>query len=377
MARVGWGRHSTVVTGSNDVTKQVSLNAWNADITNSGMFGYTSSSITVTTNKIIPTDSFTIISGGGTINLITNTNVQDKDLLFLLDGGGGAILAHNQTASGSDEKVMLLSALNKTLSATIPTVLYRLSGVWYEFALNSDLVNSNINANAAIAFSKLAALTSAHILLGNGSNVATDTAVSGDITITNAGVTTIGNNAVTSAKLATTVNVIGKDDIWIPAVAMWTSTTSGATAVAKVETATNKLNIQYMDFPDAANSSAEFTWFTPRNWDASTVKATFVFQVASGGGTNNVKFQLQGVAVRDNVAIDTAWGTGQTATTTSRAAANITVSAQTSAITIGNTPQAGDLVQFRVMRDTTDTETVTARLIGVRIEYGISQATAV
>jgi len=44
-------------------------------------------------------------------------------------------------------------------------------------------------------------LTSAHLLIGNGSNVATDTAVTGDVTITNAGVTAIGSSKVTSAMI--------------------------------------------------------------------------------------------------------------------------------------------------------------------------------
>ena len=32
MARTGWGRHTVVATGSNDATKQVSVNAWNNDL---------------------------------------------------------------------------------------------------------------------------------------------------------------------------------------------------------------------------------------------------------------------------------------------------------------------------------------------------------
>lgn len=51
------------------------------------------------------------------------------------------------------------------------------------------IVNGDISASAAIAFSKLASLTSAHILVGSAGNVATDVAVSGDISLTNAGVT--------------------------------------------------------------------------------------------------------------------------------------------------------------------------------------------
>lgn len=53
----------------------------------------------------------------------------------------------------------------------------------------TNVANTNISASAAIDFSKLAALTSAHILVGNVSNVAADVAVTGDISLTNAGVT--------------------------------------------------------------------------------------------------------------------------------------------------------------------------------------------
>lgn len=65
--------------------------------------------------------------------------------------------------------------------------------------LLSGIVNANIDASAAIAFSKLAALDSANILVGNGSNVATKVAVTGDVTISNAGVTAIAAGAVVTA----------------------------------------------------------------------------------------------------------------------------------------------------------------------------------
>ncbi len=44
-------------------------------------------------------------------------------------------------------------------------------------------------------------LTSAHLFVGNGSNVATDTAITGDVTIGNTGVTAIGSSKVTSAMI--------------------------------------------------------------------------------------------------------------------------------------------------------------------------------
>jgi hypothetical protein len=57
------------------------------------------------------------------------------------------------------------------------------------------------------------ALTSANILVGNGSNVATAVAMSGDATLLNTGVLTIANNAVTLADMAqvATATVLGRN----------------------------------------------------------------------------------------------------------------------------------------------------------------------
>jgi hypothetical protein len=65
--------------------------------------------------------------------------------------------------------------------------------------LSGSIVNADINASAAIAFSKLASLTSANILVGSSGNVATSVAVTGDVTISNAGVTAIAAGAIVNA----------------------------------------------------------------------------------------------------------------------------------------------------------------------------------
>jgi len=59
------------------------------------------------------------------------------------------------------------------------------------------IVNADINASAAIAFSKLATLSSTNILVGSSGNVAASVAMTGDVTIGNTGVTAIGANKVT------------------------------------------------------------------------------------------------------------------------------------------------------------------------------------
>jgi hypothetical protein len=68
---------------------------------------------------------------------------------------------------------------------------------------DNTIVNAEINSSAAIAFSKLASLASANILVGNASGVPTATAVTGDVTITNAGVTAIASNVIVNADINT------------------------------------------------------------------------------------------------------------------------------------------------------------------------------
>lgn len=66
---------------------------------------------------------------------------------------------------------------------------------------NGAITDAKVNAAAAIAFSKLAALATGQLLVGNG-GVATATTLSGDATISSSGVITIANNAITTAKIA-------------------------------------------------------------------------------------------------------------------------------------------------------------------------------
>lgn len=64
------------------------------------------------------------------------------------------------------------------------------------------IVNADVNNAAAIAYSKLAALPSADILVGSAGNVATAVPVTGAVTLTNAGVTALAAGSVALANLA-------------------------------------------------------------------------------------------------------------------------------------------------------------------------------
>ena len=81
---------------------------------------------------------------------------------------------------------------------------------------NGAIVNDDINASAGIAHSKLANVTDGRILVGNGSNVPTAVAVSGDVTLANDGAVTIANDAVEIGMIGCEQTTISDSDSHIP-----------------------------------------------------------------------------------------------------------------------------------------------------------------
>lgn len=85
------------------------------------------------------------------------------------------------------------------------------SAVTSDKIADNTIINADINSAAAIAHSKLASIAAGSILMGNSSNVATATALTGDVTITNAGVTAIASNTVVNADINSAASIdIGK-----------------------------------------------------------------------------------------------------------------------------------------------------------------------
>jgi hypothetical protein len=73
----------------------------------------------------------------------------------------------------------------------------------------SDIVNADIKSDAAIAHTKLANITAGQVLLGNGSNVPTATALSGDVTVNSSGVTAIGSGVIVDADVNASAAIAG------------------------------------------------------------------------------------------------------------------------------------------------------------------------
>jgi hypothetical protein len=154
-----------------------------------------------------------------------------------------------------------------------------------------------------------------------------------------------GSNVLTAA----TGVEQGQFTIWVPAAAMVASTTNGC-ALTQVEYGTNDVDILVGEFDSATEEYAQFQIQMPKSWDESTIIAQFVWSTAATSG--DVIWALQGTAIADDDAIDSAWGTAQTVTDTAKGtASDIAITSETSAITISGSPAAEEYVQFRVYRD--------------------------
>lgn len=155
--------------------------------------------------------------------------VQDKGAIYTSDGSGydstllvganGNVLVANSAATnGINWAPAVVAAAPFTYTTATRTLT---------IATATNAVSGILSAadHTTFAAKQSATLTSAHILVGNGSNVATDVAMTGDVAITNAGVTSI-----------TAATVTGK---------LITGFVSGSGVVAATDTilqAINKLN---------------------------------------------------------------------------------------------------------------------------------------
>lgn len=118
-----------------------------------------------------------------------------------LGQNSGVIIGDTNNVSGI---VDLTVTGTTTLAAALSGVVKASSGV----VSAATIVNADVNAAAAIDYSKLATLTSGNILVGSAGNVATSTAVTGDVTISNAGVTAIASGVIVNGDVNASAGIV-------------------------------------------------------------------------------------------------------------------------------------------------------------------------
>ena len=174
-----------------------------------------------------------------------------------------------------------------------------------------------------------------------------------------------GNNTV--------VRKGGKHSIWIPATAMYPTTTNGCAALAQVELS-NGPELKCLDFDDGSDEFAQFTVAFPKSWNGGTV--TFkAYWCSSATDTDGVSWALQACGMNDNETTNLAFGTAVVVDDANQGAANeLMITAESGAITINGTPADDDLTFFQIFRDVSDsndTAAEDARLLGIKLYYTI------
>ena len=163
--------------------------------------------------------------------------------------------------------------------------------------------------------------------------------------------------------------------LFLSSAGMWPSTSNGCAEAAKTEYGTNDVDLYQLAFDKDSDEFAQATIAMPSDWDGGTVTATFYWTTASGdgGSSETVQWACQGRSYANDEAIDQAWGTAQSVSDTWIADLDLHVTSATSAITIGGTPAASELVQFRVYRDVSEDDLgADTQLLGVMIAYSRS-----
>lgn len=151
--------------------------------------------------------------------------------------------------------------------------------------------------------------------------------------------------------------------------------TAGCYYLKQIEMGTNKNVYDYWAFDKDAIMYAYANVAMPDDYTGGTILAKFYWTHPATTTNFKVSWGLQAVSFSDDDALDAAFGTAQYANDTGGTTSDLYISPQTSEITIGGTPVAGDLVNFRVLRKaddgTNDTLAVDAYLLGVMIWYPV------
>lgn len=302
-------------------------------------------------------------------------------------GGGGDMLAANNLSDLTDTsqaRTNLGLAIGTNVQAydadlTTWAGVTPGTGVATALAVNVGSAGAPVVNGGDLGTPSSGTLTNATGLPASALVASTSQAVGfGTIELGHASDTTLSRSAAGELAIeGVLAKKVGKETVWIPAVAMIARTTNGA-AAGTAEAATNKNMFKTLDFDASTQEFAQFRIHFPKSWNLGTVTFQPVWSHASTTTNFGVVWGLQAVAHSDDDAGDVAFGTEQTSTDTGGTTDDIYIGPESAAITIAGTPAAGDIVQFQLKRnvsDGSDTMAIDARLHGIRLFFTSNAST--
>ena len=295
------------------------------------------------------TVQFKYVSGSGDSFTFSATDKGDQLVFASANDGTNPNIITLAFGDGDVTTTGTQTLTNKTL--TSPAIGTKISDT-----NGNELINLTATSSAVNEF------TIANAATGNGPVLSATGETNVDININPKGTGTLKTGS-------SAVKVAGKETIWVPAVAMYPNTTSGAEA-AQVELS-NGPEIKTLDFDKDSDEFAQFAVAFPKSWNAGTV--TFqAFFTATSTNTGTAAFVLQGVALADSGDLNTAFGTavGPAAKAHSGTSNDLDVTAESGAVTIAGSPGDDEYVFFQISRDVSaDDLTADARLLGVKLFF--------
>jgi hypothetical protein len=166
--------------------------------TDLGLTGTNSGDQTITLTGNVTgsgTGSFATTIAAGAVGLSQMANMATSSLIYRKTAGSGAPEVNTLATLKTDLGLTGTNSGDQTITLT-GDVTGSGTGSFTTAIGAGVIVDGDVNASAAIAYSKLASMTGGSVLLGNASNVPTVTALTGDVTVSNAGVTAIGTGVI-------------------------------------------------------------------------------------------------------------------------------------------------------------------------------------
>ena len=168
-----------------------------------------SEDLNLVTGKVYEINGTTVLSAttlgsGVTGSSLTSFGTSPSLTTPVISSGGATF---NGSTSGTT--VLRANATAGTTTITLPAVTGTVvttgdaNTVTSTMILDGTILNAQINASANIALSKIATGTAGNILVYNGSGVLTSVAETGDVTISDTGVTAITANSIVNADINT------------------------------------------------------------------------------------------------------------------------------------------------------------------------------
>ncbi len=301
------------------------------------------------------TVQFKYVSGSGDSFTFSATDKGDQLIFASANDGTNPDIITLAFGDGDVTTTGTQTLTNKTLTSP-------------KIGTNIQDTNGNELVTLTATSSAVNEVTYANAATGNNPSIT----ASGDDTNIGIDLKTKGSGVIKAEDGGGTVSAVkiaGKETIWVPAVAMYPNTTSGAEA-AQVELS-NGPEIKVLDFDKTSDEFAQFAVAFPKSWNEGTV--TFqAFFTATSTDTGTTAFVLQGVALADNGDLNTAFGTavGPTAKAHSGTSNDLDVTAESGAVTIAGSPGVDEYVFFQISRDVSaDDLDADARLLGVKLFF--------